>query len=83
MGKTLYMYRTPKRTSFAQSILGPGGKVRTLVGGDLFDFGDRDGSGNDVRLQHPLGLARWNDKLLIADNLQSTRSKLLIRARDP
>jgi hypothetical protein len=41
--------------------------VRTLVGGDLFDFGDQDGSGDDVRLQHPLGLARWNDKLLIAD----------------
>jgi thiol-disulfide isomerase/thioredoxin len=47
--------------------LGPDGKVRTLAGGDLFDFGDEDGSGNDVRLQHPLGLARWNDKLLIAD----------------
>ncbi len=47
--------------------LAPNGKVRTLVGGDLFDFGDKDGSGNDVRLQHPLGLALWNDKLLIAD----------------
>src|SRR6266478_2708639 len=47
--------------------LSPGGKVRTLVGGNLFDFGDEDGSGNDVRLQHPLGLALWNDKLLIAD----------------
>jgi hypothetical protein len=47
--------------------LSPGGKVRTLVGGDLFDFGDEDGSGNDVRLQHPLGLAVWNNKLLIAD----------------
>src|SRR6266403_6018162 len=47
--------------------LGPGAKVRTLVGGNLFDFGDKDGSGNDVRLQHPLGLALWNDKLLIAD----------------
>jgi len=47
--------------------LGPDGKVRTLVGGDLFDFGDEDGFGNDVRLQHPLGLALWNGKLLIAD----------------
>ena len=47
--------------------LGSAGKVRTLVGGNLFDFGDEDGLGNDVRLQHPLGLARWNDKLLIAD----------------
>jgi thiol-disulfide isomerase/thioredoxin len=47
--------------------LGAGAKVRTLVGGDLFDFGDKDGFEDDVRLQHPLGLARWNDKLLIAD----------------
>jgi thiol-disulfide isomerase/thioredoxin len=47
--------------------LSPDGAVRTLVGGDLFDFGDQDGTGNDVRLQHPLGLAQWNGKLLIAD----------------
>jgi hypothetical protein len=47
-----------------------------LVGGDLFDFGDKDGSGDGVRLQHPLGLARWNDKLLIADTYNH-RIKLL------
>jgi len=50
--------------------------VRTLVGGNLFDFGDEDGTGNDVRLQHPLGLARWNDTLLIADTYNH-RIKLL------
>ena len=41
--------------------------VRTLVGGDLFDFGDTDGHGDDVRLQHPLGIYSLGDKLLIAD----------------
>ena len=41
--------------------------VKTLVGGDLFEFGDVDGSGDDVRLQHPLGLVTFGDKLLIAD----------------
>ncbi len=56
--------------------LGPNGKVRTLVGGDLFEFGDKDGSGDGVRLQHPLGLTRWNDKLLIADTYNH-RIKLL------
>jgi len=56
--------------------LGPNGRVRTLVGGDLFDFGDKDGTGDSVRLQHPLGLARWNDKLLIADTYNH-RIKLL------
>jgi thiol-disulfide isomerase/thioredoxin len=45
------------------------GKVRTLAGGtrDLFDFGDRDGRGDHARLQHPLGLAVYRNKLLIAD----------------
>ncbi len=43
------------------------GKVETLVGGDLFEFGDVDGSGDDVRLQHPLGILSFGDKLLIAD----------------
>jgi thiol-disulfide isomerase/thioredoxin len=42
-------------------------QVQTLAGGDLFDFGDRDGAGDDVRLQHPLGLALHEGKLFIAD----------------
>jgi sugar lactone lactonase YvrE len=41
----------------------------TVVGTGLFDFGDRDGSGDQVRLQHPLGLAWWRGRgsLLVAD----------------
>lgn len=65
-GKTLFV--SDAEANIIRAInLGPGAKVRTLVGGDLFDFGDRDGFEDEVRLQHPLGLARWNDKLLIAD----------------
>ncbi len=41
--------------------------VETLVGGDLFQFGDTDGIGDDVLLQHPLGIALYDGKLLIAD----------------
>jgi DNA-binding beta-propeller fold protein YncE len=41
--------------------------VETLVGGDLFEFGDKDGEGDDVRLQHPLGVALYDGKILIAD----------------
>lgn len=47
----------------------PGGEVTTLVGTGLFDFGDRDGEGDEVRLQHAAGLA-WgpgNHRLWIAD----------------
>lgn len=65
-GKTLYV--SDAEANIIRAIdLNQTPKVRTLVGGDLFDFGDQDGSGDDVRLQHPLGLARWNDKLLVAD----------------
>lgn len=41
--------------------------VETLVGGDLFDFGDIDGEGDDVKLQHPLGIEIYGDKVLLAD----------------
>ena len=33
-----------------------GGRVGTIVGEDLFVFGDVDGTGPQVRLQHPLGI---------------------------
>jgi DNA-binding beta-propeller fold protein YncE len=45
------------------------GEVQTLVGltGTLFDFGDIDGMGQDVRLQHALGVAWAEGKLYVAD----------------
>ena len=45
------------------------GTVGTIVGTGLFDFGDVDGVGDDVRLQHPQGIAAHaSGKLLIADS---------------
>lgn len=41
--------------------------VKSLAGGDLYVFGDVDGTGDDVRLQHPLGVAAWGKNILIAD----------------
>ncbi|MBA3355956.1 MAG: redoxin domain-containing protein [Pyrinomonadaceae bacterium] len=43
------------------------GQVKTVVGGDLFKFGDVDGLGDDVRLQHPLGIFALDGRVLIAD----------------
>jgi DNA-binding beta-propeller fold protein YncE len=43
------------------------GQVKTVVGGNLFEFGDVDGRGDDVRLQHPLGIFALDGKVLIAD----------------
>jgi thiol-disulfide isomerase/thioredoxin len=74
-GQTLYV--SDAEANIIRAIdLRPNGRVRTLVGGNLFDFGDEDGTGNDVRLQHPLGLTRWNGSLLIADTYNH-RIKLL------
>ena len=41
--------------------------VHTVVGTGLFEFGDRDGVGDEVRLQHVAGLAPWGGGLVLAD----------------
>src|SRR5205823_1209837 len=65
-GQTLYS--ADSEANIIRAIdLGPEGRVRTLAGGDLFEFGDKDGSGDSVRLQHPLGISFWQGHLLIAD----------------
>jgi NHL repeat-containing protein len=47
----------------------PSGRVATIVGTGLFDFGDKDGVGDEVRMQHQQGLARHGDgRLLVADS---------------
>ena len=43
------------------------GRVRTIVGLDLFVFGDVDGTDNQVRLQHPLGITWFDGVLYVAD----------------
>jgi DNA-binding beta-propeller fold protein YncE len=48
--------------------LPPVNTVRTLAGGDLFEFGNVDAKGDAVRLQHPLGVAVLPDgRVAIAD----------------
>lgn len=47
--------------------MAPSGKVRTIAGLDLFEFGDRDGVGTAARLQHPLGIAHHGGLLYVAD----------------
>jgi thiol-disulfide isomerase/thioredoxin len=65
VGQTLYV--SDAESNVIRAIDLNQGTVKTLVGGDLFDFGDVDGKGDDVRLQHPLGLLAYGDKVLIAD----------------
>ncbi len=49
--------------------LGEDARVRTICGsGDLFGFGDQDGEGFDVRLQHCLGVEFTQNYLWVADS---------------
>ena len=41
--------------------------MKTIIGEGLFEFGDQDGTGPQVRLQHPLGVAQHQDRLYVAD----------------
>jgi sugar lactone lactonase YvrE len=42
-------------------------RVETMIGRGLFDFGDLDGDAKRARLQHPLGVAAWSGRVLVAD----------------
>ena len=64
-GKILYV--ADSESNIIRAIDLVSGQVKTVVGGDLFEFGDVDGQGDDVRLQHPLGLFSLGNKILIAD----------------
>ncbi len=43
-------------------------EVKTLLGQGLFHFGDADGTGPDVLLQHPKGVAYHHERVLVADS---------------
>ena len=53
------------------------GRVATLVGIDLFAFGDRDGVEHHVRLQHPIGIEWHEGELFIADTYNHKIKKVL------
>ncbi len=65
-GRTLYVADAEANILRAVA-LPPDNLVRTVAGGDLFEFGDADGVGDAVRLQHPLGVCVAGDRILVAD----------------
>jgi DNA-binding beta-propeller fold protein YncE len=52
------------------------GRVTTVVGEDLFVFGDQDGEGDAVRLQHPLGITASEGALFVADSYNNKIKRL-------
>jgi hypothetical protein len=55
--------------------------VTTIVGEDLFVFGDQDGEGDAVRLQHPLGITAHDGVVFLADSYNHKIKRLEPRRR--
>ncbi|HEU5001411.1 MAG TPA: thioredoxin-like domain-containing protein [Actinomycetota bacterium] len=70
-GDTLYVADSETSSIRAVTDLDGTPQVRTIVGrGDLFGFGDRDGAGPVVEMQHPIGIATGapgGGRLYVAD----------------
>ena len=64
-------------SSVRSADIDPAGKVRTIVGLNLFVFGDKDGSDHNVRLQHPIGITHHDGVLYITDTYNHKVKRLL------
>lgn len=74
-GQRLY-FADSEVSSIRAADINPSGKLETLVGGDLFEFGDVDGKGSQARLQHPLGVTYHEGYLYVADTYNNKIKRL-------
>jgi thiol-disulfide isomerase/thioredoxin/sugar lactone lactonase YvrE len=77
-GTTLFVADSEVSAIRAVPLGSKKGEVQTLVGEGLFEFGDRDGIGEQVRLQHALGVTYHQGKLFVADTYND-----MIKSLDP
>jgi thiol-disulfide isomerase/thioredoxin len=76
------LYDVDPESSSVRAITLPDGKVSTLTGHGLFDFGMRNGAADKAQLQHPEGIA-WNaGSLYIADTFNNALRKLDLARRN-
>jgi thiol-disulfide isomerase/thioredoxin len=81
-GTVLY-FTDPEASAVRTADLSPDGEVKTIVGTGLFDFGDIDGVGDTVRLQHPLGITVADDGYLyIADTYNSKIKRIIAKIHE-
>jgi len=73
-GDTLYV--ADAEVSAVRAIDLSEGRVRTLVGKGLFDFGDVDGDASTARLQHALGLAVRGEQIYVADTFNNKLKRI-------
>ena len=67
-GTTLYVADSEVSALRAISLTEPANAVKSIVGEGLFEFGDIDGRGENVRLQHCLGVTFAGGVLYVADS---------------
>jgi thiol-disulfide isomerase/thioredoxin len=78
-----WLYVADSEVSAVRAVpLDPAGKVKTLVGEGLFDFGDVDGPGDRARLQHPLGVAFHGGKVFVADTYNNKIKVIDVASRE-
>jgi thiol-disulfide isomerase/thioredoxin len=80
-GKSLF-FADSEISSIRSASLKPNGYVSTIVGKGLFDFGDVDGVGDSVRLQHPLGVVYLKNKLYVADTYNHKIKQIDLNKRE-
>jgi DNA-binding beta-propeller fold protein YncE len=76
-----HLYIADSEVSAVRDLDLPARRVSTLVGEDLFVFGDQDGEGDVVRLQHPLGITAKDGMLYLADSYNNKVKRLDPRRR--
>ena len=79
-GDRLY-FADSETSSIRSADLDPAGRVRTIVGLDLFVFGDVDGAEHHVRLQHPIGITWFDGVLYVADTYNHKIKRVLPATR--
>ena len=85
-----FMYVVDSEGSAVRKVpVDPSGTVSTLVGTSelprgqsLFAFGDKDGVGDEARLQHPIGIAIDGDTLYVADSYNHKIRKIDLKTNN-
>ncbi len=75
-GNRLY-FADSETSAVRSSDLPPNGRLRTIVGLGLFEFGDVDGADHSIRLQHPIGVAHHEGTIYVADTYNHKIKRVL------
>lgn len=80
-GRSLYFVDS-ETSSVRVADLAPRGRLSTIVGRGIADFGDRDGVGPQVRLQYPMGIAYHDGALYVADTYNNRIKRVVPQTKE-